>query len=618
MKKILSIFLLSCISAFSFAQVKNRICIVDVSYEEALTKTVKGIGSLLSVKGIADAQKNINNIIDGGCFGSGIAYIDSNGKNYVLTNSHVVENAGKISIIFVDNDGNKTTYDNIKIKAFSKDTDLALLELPDDTQPFTKVLPFYTEPLVDGQTVYTAGFPGLNGQPSWQFGTGTITNASTIIPELVDPSVSKLIQHSAQVDSGNSGGALLIRQDNKYYLVGVNTWSYRSRQATNISIPAITAQNFINDALNGKEADTSNLMKRAEALQTVLDNWDCNFEEIIPYISDEYLISSGNAMFDYTTEKCSKGVFNAIINKIYYNSPIDGIKYAMGWNIFKEYHKGELVDSVKTEKLPLSEAQKDESTGNYIIKYPTHNNKSEAISEWIISDGKWKLISLSSADTKNNKKTLSSSLNLGTNTTSDSSNKRKSLRGIDYLKIPEGKGIQLGNISVYEPYLLDVNLGNTFFDSLNTFCPFIDFNLRINDIFLFNFNAQFEIETKYKIRYVGGWNTPVTSMSYLPGVQIQLPIYLRSVSITPYTGINFGYSLKGMNMPNKNNSLTADSTIGFRLRFNTDKEHGIGININTGYKANTDVVQFTKHGTISGIDNTRHALFFSLGVGFLK
>lgn len=62
----------------------------------------------------------------------------------------------------------------------------------------------------DGTEVWSAGFPGLGGKPMWQLGKGTITNASAKIKELIAPNISTIIQHSAEVDAGNSGGPLLL------------------------------------------------------------------------------------------------------------------------------------------------------------------------------------------------------------------------------------------------------------------------------------------------------------------------------------------------------------------------------------------------------------------------
>jgi len=122
-----------------------------------------------------------------------------------------------------------------------KDLDLALLEFENQDKPFSKGLPFYDKPLQDGDGVFSAGFPALGNQRLWQLGRGFVTNATARIEDLLDPELSTLIQHSAQIDAGNSGGPLMVRpsdNDPQMYVVGINTWKADSRQDVNLSLPA--------------------------------------------------------------------------------------------------------------------------------------------------------------------------------------------------------------------------------------------------------------------------------------------------------------------------------------------------------------------------------------------
>ena len=81
----------------------------------------------------------------------------------------------------------------------------------------------------------------------WQFAKGVVTNSSAKINDLLDSNISSLIQHSAQIDSGNSGGPLLIKSSNKigYSVVGINTWKAFYRDSTNFAIPSSVIKSMI-------------------------------------------------------------------------------------------------------------------------------------------------------------------------------------------------------------------------------------------------------------------------------------------------------------------------------------------------------------------------------------
>jgi len=104
--------------------------------------------------------------------------------------------------------------------------------------------------------VWSAGFPGLGSDPMWQLGKGTVTNARAKIKELLSPDISTLIQHSAQVDAGNSGGPLLTadsKSEAGYSVIGINTWKATYRESTNFSIPASIIKSFVQRNIAGEK-----------------------------------------------------------------------------------------------------------------------------------------------------------------------------------------------------------------------------------------------------------------------------------------------------------------------------------------------------------------------------
>ncbi len=188
-----------------------------------------------------------------GTYGSGFVYVVANGQNYVITNYHVVAEAESVNLEFEKEDGRIIVYQNCSVLAVDKTVDLAIIAFQNNKRPFASGLYLSNMNIRDGLEVWTAGYPGLLSKPMWQLGKGNISNAYAKVPELVDPKITSLIQHSAQVDAGNSGGPLLVA-DNKvntgYKVVGVNTWKIIGRQATNFSIPAAAVKKFIDTSLS--------------------------------------------------------------------------------------------------------------------------------------------------------------------------------------------------------------------------------------------------------------------------------------------------------------------------------------------------------------------------------
>lgn len=192
--------------------------------------------------------------------------------------------------------------------------------------------------VADGDDVLTAGFPGLAGEPSWQLGTGSVTNASARIKDLIDPAVSLLIQHSAPVDAGNSGGPLLRRKSGGYEVVGINTWKVNLRQSTNLSLPASTAQKFIQQSLAGK--NKKGLEARKALFNEILnaEDEDRKASSMERFVSKELAMSYGAAALSKTL-RTAKTADCAYVVSSFEQSPIYGLTAAVAVQIFNKKEK---------------------------------------------------------------------------------------------------------------------------------------------------------------------------------------------------------------------------------------------------------------------------------------
>jgi len=174
-----------------------------------------------------------------GGFGTGWVYVAEDGENFVVTNRHVVSEAASVDISFEQADGSYKTYSNAPIVYVDDSADLAVVQFPGAARVFKRGFPIDTTQMRDGTEFFSAGFPAFGGEPLWQFSSGIVTNSRARPAGFAG--YDYLIQHSSQIDKGNSGGPLMVRDSRSvtgFAVIGVNTWKATQRENTNFSIPA--------------------------------------------------------------------------------------------------------------------------------------------------------------------------------------------------------------------------------------------------------------------------------------------------------------------------------------------------------------------------------------------
>lgn len=228
----------------------------------------------------------------GGGFGTGWIYVTPDGENFIITNQHVVAQAGSVTIKFEQDDGTYLSYENAPIVYVDDFMDLAVVQFPDGARPFDEGFIVDTAFQPDGTELFSAGFPGFGGEPLWQFSTGIVTNARARPSAFTG--YDYIIQHSAQIDPGNSGGPLMIRNRRSvtgFSVVGVNTWKANQRNNTNFSIPANEIPGLIerarasNQILASTERMERELERAAGILAAELASPNADTEQIDRYVS---------------------------------------------------------------------------------------------------------------------------------------------------------------------------------------------------------------------------------------------------------------------------------------------------------------------------------------------
>jgi len=377
-----------CVYAQQGASVlRDYVGLINQSYHPGIVSYFEKAKKEYEKQGEKDTAKIID-IILGGAFGSGFLYNDAKGNLYVITNNHVISQAHTISIKFERSDGTVKIIDNLNLIATDVDSDLAIMAIPAGEKPFVNQgLAFLARNVDEGEDAFSAGFPGLGITPIWQFGRGMISNASVKFPKsLTDETMmGPYIQHTAQVDSGNSGGPLLIPQRNVpagYAIAGVNTLSGIRRQAANYAIPINTLQSFINGALNPKpETFRADLDALLQKFIKGLGENKALYPHIAEFLSTACIGENAEYALEDMFKRAPSSAKRAFIEKSR-EDLIGAMDYAVAWTI---------EDSIRTGSSALKAEVKD-ITGQgeeYTVVFSINNKDAKSV--WVREHGNWRI-----------------------------------------------------------------------------------------------------------------------------------------------------------------------------------------------------------------------------------
>lgn len=147
---------------------------------------------------------------------------------YILTNSHVVSQAARIRLTFTSGDEVDGT-----IVGVDPPTDLAVVRAQANGLPYVSF--GRSSELRMGQLVIAMGNP-LGYQSS--VSTGVVSALGRTLRSQEGRLIESIIQHTAPLNPGNSGGPLL---DHRGRLVGVNTAIIAGAQGLGFAVPSDTA-----------------------------------------------------------------------------------------------------------------------------------------------------------------------------------------------------------------------------------------------------------------------------------------------------------------------------------------------------------------------------------------
>ncbi len=261
MKRIvlLSVLWFCMAQAISAQGLRYSVCIVEPEFSEANKALMSDYSLYMARAGMQSASRALGAYKNEGTYGSGVVVMHE-GNKYVLTNLHVVGYAKQATLIFQLHD--KTVrYPHCSVSHIGSSADLAAIELPAESEMIA--LPLYTGNIDDDLAIVAAGFPELAGKPSWQLTRGSISNARVDIDNREQ--ATRIIQHTASIDPGSSGGPLLYKNaEGKYGILGINTWKAFYREGVGLAIGKEDVEAFMN-SLSTLSVDTDNAF---EALRT--------------------------------------------------------------------------------------------------------------------------------------------------------------------------------------------------------------------------------------------------------------------------------------------------------------------------------------------------------------
>jgi len=156
---------------------------------------------------------------------------------YIVTNSHVVQNAPRIEAAFTDGRRLKAT-----LVGKDDSTDIAVIEVSASALAFASL--GRSAGLRVGQLVIAVGNPfGFQSTVS----TGVISALGRSLRSRQGRLIENVIQHTAPLNPGNSGGPLL---DSHGRVVGINTAIIAMAQGIGFSIPADTARSVVSQLIS--------------------------------------------------------------------------------------------------------------------------------------------------------------------------------------------------------------------------------------------------------------------------------------------------------------------------------------------------------------------------------
>ncbi len=198
--------------------IKNEIITNDNQMPNTIVETTKLDSNNLSLIEIFEKSEpgvvrvnvqrsETSDVVNG--VGSGFVF---DKKGHIITNAHVVKDAKKVVVTFLDG----RSY-NAELIGIDEYTDMAVLKVNADLALLRPLLIGDSSNLKVGETITAIGNPfGLSGSMT----SGIVSQLGRLLPSGAGYSIPDVIQTDAAINPGNSGGPLLNMRGE---MIGINT-----------------------------------------------------------------------------------------------------------------------------------------------------------------------------------------------------------------------------------------------------------------------------------------------------------------------------------------------------------------------------------------------------------
>ncbi len=213
------------------------------SLEEIATKSRKAVVKITTDKGKT---------------GSGF-FISGDGT--IMTNEHVIEGVDQIHVVL----HNEVNLPAEVVRHGVQPFDIALIKVKGQKEQNYHFLKFAdSDKCKNGEQVLALGYPSGKERTTWGVASNCDRTLSDVSPYLYggsnfvkkyfsDVANTRIIQASARIDPGNSGGPLI---DKKGRVLGVNTWlgrRYQGDERNHLALASNTARAIIDGAFREHE-----------------------------------------------------------------------------------------------------------------------------------------------------------------------------------------------------------------------------------------------------------------------------------------------------------------------------------------------------------------------------
>ncbi len=267
-----------------------------------------------------------------GGFGSGFVVVRRKaGKRYafIITNRHVIEDAQDAEVGF----SNGTTFAHCPVVFIHPTADLAVIALPEGA-PFAFGFDVASATPHDRETVVATGYPALDGRPSFQTTEGKVSNAA-YDETAADGHHSMLIQHTAAIDPGSSGGPLTNEAGK---LVGINVAVVRGRQSVNFAVPARAMVEATDAAVDVTEHKTDAPYLRrlvaasCDRLAAELSSAHANGRATLDLIGMDLVSEQGPQSLTFA-QSHTPPPLRALITDTFTRNPLDAYRVSLGFRV---------------------------------------------------------------------------------------------------------------------------------------------------------------------------------------------------------------------------------------------------------------------------------------------